>query len=514
MAFGHMGLAVADGGKDLQPFQSKNGQLSLLHNGQIYNHQEIRSGLKAGYHFETNSDSEIILWLVEDRYDGDLTSAMKEILPMLDGVYTLTVTDNKQVVIARDKIGLKQLYYYSDDDQVAFAGEKKALMQLSGNGAQIFRLLPGHMATIDREGIHDFCFWTPESIRPAERIKDKKEALQTYGQVIVEAIRKRVAGRRQVGIIFSGGVDSLLVAYMVQKLGIPFTCYTAGRKGASDVEMARNIAKRFNFSLKIQILTLGEIEKLIPQIINTIEDHSLNQVEAAIALYVSARIAREAGEQVILTGQGADEIFGGYSWYPAIVDQEGYGSFARYSWEDTFLGYKETFERENKIATAFGLEMSVPYIDPDVIKVAFQISPELKIQRGKDQIQKRIHREYGISIGIPEEIGFRKKEAAQHGANVHDALEELASRTGVTESLLRDVSYDPNQSVVETLGSSSRYGFRYDDPSLWKPLAHVQYYLDSHAAGLKLLPPKSQIHWEETTRRLEAKGAIVKRCIK
>lgn len=512
MAIGHVGLTVTDGEKALQPVQSRDGQLSLLHNGQIYNFRELRSEVKGEY--ETDSDSEVVLRLIENYYHGNLESSVKDVLPKLDGVYVLVVTDNKQVVLARDKIGLRQLYYYSHEDHITFASEKKPLIAISGCYPEIRRLLPGHMAIVDGNNIRHSCFWPPESIRQADRIKDREEALETYSRVLREAIRKRVDGRERVGIIFSGGIDSFLMAYMVQKLGIPFTCYTAGRAHqAVDVQWAYRLAKQFDFPLMTENLTVEAIEELIPQIISTIEDHSLNQVEAAIALYVSARMAQKAGERVILTGQGPDEIFGGYSWYPAIVDQEGYESFERYSWEDTFLGYKETFERENKIAMAHGLEMSVPYVDPEVIKVAFRISPELKIRRGNDQIQKRIHRQYGVSIGISEEIAFRKKEAAQHGANIHTALEDLANRAGMSESVLREVGYDPNQSITEKLGSSSRYGFRYGDHHLWKPLPHVQYYLDSHAAGLNLLPPKSRIHWDEVNRRLEAKGVIVKRGI-
>ena len=514
IALGQVGLPIKDDAVDVQPVQSEDSKISLSCCGEIYNHQQLRSKLKGEDDFKTDSESEVILGVVKKHYHDDLKTTAKEILPMLDGVYALAVTDNKQIIIARDKIGLRQFYFCMNNNHVAFASEKKPLMAISGDGVKIHRLLPGYMAILDRKGIHDFSYWSPGSLRTKDRIKDKEEALKAYGQVLLASIQKRVAGKKRVGIIFSGGIDSLLISYMVQKLGVPFTCYTAGRQGAWDIKWARIVANQFNFPLKIKILTLEELEKLIPQIINTIEDYSMNQVEAAIALYVSAWMAQEEDERVILTGQGPDEIFGGYPWYSTIVDQDGYESFERYSWEDTLLSYKETFERENKIAMALGLEMSVPYVDPEVIKVAFRISPELKIHRGNDQIQKRVHREYCMSIGIPQEIAFRKKKAAQHGANVHNAFEELSSRTGVTESMLEDAGYDPNQSVIEKLGSSSRYGFRFGDQQLWKPLAQVQYYLDSHAAELNLLPPKSKKLWDKANRKLKTKGAIPRRHVR
>ena len=508
IALGQVGLAINEEITSLQPFQSDSGHLSLLHNGEIYNHRDLRLELGETHSFTKNKNSEVILKLIEKEYDGDLLSAAQKIIPKIDGVYALVITDDKEVVIARDKIGLRQLYYCTNGDYTAFATEKKPLMAISHQTVEYHRLLPGHMAVVNGKDIKVSPFWNPQSLKSPSQISDREEALKAYGGALTSSILKRTFGKKRVGIVFSGGIDSFLLAYMIQKLGIPFTCYTAGRKGSSDIEWASTVANQYKFPLKVKTFTLKDIENVIPEIITTIEDHSLNQVEAATAMYIANRTAQEHGEQMVMTGQGADEIFGGYPWYPKIVDQEGYDSFEKYSWEDTLLGYKETFERENKIAMAHGLEMSVPYTDPEVIRVAFSISPELKIKRGNDRIQKRLHREYGVSIGISKEIAFREKEAAQHGANVHGAFEELANMTGVTEAMLEDAGYDPNVSVTEKLGSSSRYGFRYGDHHLWRPLSHVQYYLDSIAADLNLLPAEVRYHWEKITGYLQSKGLI------
>jgi len=507
IALGHVRLAITGGMDGLQPFQSKDKRFCLLHNGEIYNYKELRKELNQEVDFQTETDSEVILHLVEEYYDGDLADSVQQVLPKLDGVYALVVTDHKQTIIARDKIGVRQLYYCQNGNHVVFASEKKALHAISTNGIGIHRLLPGEIAIInDGRNLERLSFWSPEKLKTSTGIMNKSEAIENYSLVIQEAVRKRVAGRKRVGIIFSGGIDSLLIAYEVKKLGVPFTCYTAGRAGAEDIKWAQRLAKWLDCPLKVELLTTEDIEELIPQIIYDIEDHSLNQVEVSVPIYASVRMAQEAGERVLLTGQGADELFGGYSWYPKIVDQEGYESFERYSWEDTFLLYKECLEREDKIAMVHSVELRVPYLDPQVIKVAFQISPELKIIRDSDTLGKRVHREYCESRGIPREIAFRKKEAAQHGANVHDAFEELAIRSGVKKSMLEKLGYDTERTVPEKLGSSSRYGFRYGDHHLWKPVPHVQFYLDSHAAELGLLPAKSKSYWEKINRELHALG--------
>ena len=508
VAIGHVRLAITGGKSGLQPFQSKDKKLSLLHNGEIYNYRELRKELPAGAELETESDSEVIIKLIEKYYTGDLLTAVKRVLPKLDGVYALAISDNKQTIIARDKIGVKQLYLAQSSDHVAFASEKKSLLAISIPYDSIKRLLPGHLAVMNKKGVRDFPFWSPESIKSSVHITDKDEALKAYDDAIMDSVAKRVAGRKRVGIIFSGGIDSVLISYLVRKLSVPFTCYTAGREGAMDIEWAQNAAFRFDFPLKIKRLSVNEIEELIPEVISSIEDHSLNQVEVSIPMYASIRMAQEADERVILTGQGADELFGGYPWYSRIVGQEGYQSFEKRSWEDTFVLYKECLEREDKIAMAHSLELRVPYLDPEVIKLAFMISPHLKIRRNDDLLLKWIHRQYGLSIGIPEETALRKKEAAQHGANVHTVFEELANKTGITETVLQQAGYDLNKSVIEKLGSSSRYGFRYGDHDLWKPLLSVQYYLDTQAAKLNLLPPKSQQHFEQVTHELQAASVL------
>ncbi|MBN1656688.1 MAG: asparagine synthetase B [Deltaproteobacteria bacterium] len=504
IALGHIRLAITGEATALQPFQSRDGKIVLLHNGELYNHEELRYQLNTSYPFETRSDSEVIVRLVEKFYQGDLEEALVKTLPLLDGVYCLALTDNKKVVIARDRIGVRQLYYCKNHTGgAAFASEKKPLMTLASNRSEIRRLLPGTMATIDTHSIREQRFWSSDMIRSTERITNEKEALRFYGEAITEAVRKRVAGRKRVGIIFSGGIDSLLIAHLVRELGVPFTCYTAGRgEQAVDLEWAIRLADRFDFPLVTRELTTNDVGDLLENIITDIEDHSLNQVEVAVPIYASVQLAQEAGERVILTGQGADELFGGYLWYASIVDQESYQAFEQRSWEDAFLLYKECLEREDKIAMAHSMELRVPFLDPAVIAVAFAIAPELKIKRGGDALGKRVHREYCVSVGIPEEIAYRKKEAAQHGANVHTAFEELAQRLGLTDQDVVAAGYDPEKSVSEKLGSSSRYGFRYGDHHLWKPLPHVQYFLDSIAAPTGILPDLALAQWKAISNRL------------
>jgi asparagine synthase (glutamine-hydrolysing) len=500
---GHVRLAITGGADGIQPFASSDGKLHLLHNGEIYNYRELWRNLKGDKPLLTGSDSEVFCRLIEDVYQGDLVNAMDHVVAHLDGVYAAAVTDGDMTVIARDRIGVRQLYYAEQDDMVAFASEKKALRAVFGDDVAIERLLPGHMLVM-RPGQNEVRrFWHPARPSVGARIQNARDAINHYGRAIEESVRKRVAGQPRIGVIYSGGVDSFLIAQLVKKTGVPFTCYTAGRsKDAPDLVWARRTAEQHGFPLHVTELSTEDIEAMLPEVMEIIEDHSLNQVEVAIPVFASIRAAQENGERVIMTGQGADELFGGYSWYAKIVDQDGYDEFIDRSWEDTFLLYKECLEREDKISMAHSLELRVPFLDPRVIEVAFSIPPQAKINRGNDKVGKRIHRATSIALGVPEDVALRGKEAAQHGANVHDAFEEIALRQGVTPNDLRATRYDPDRSITEKLGSSSRYGYRYGDAKLWEPPAHVQFYLDGVAADAGLLVGDARNNWATANEQL------------
>jgi asparagine synthase (glutamine-hydrolysing) len=151
---------------------------------------------------------------------------------------------------------------------------------------------------------------------------------------------------------------------------------------------------------------------------------------------------------------------------------------------------------------AHSLELRVPYLDPAVIGLAFSLAPQLKIRSGEDALGKYAHREYALQMGIPRSIAYRVKEAAQHGANVHGAMTDMAARAGLDVVQLQAADYDPDRSVPEKLGSSSRYGYRYGREDLWKPLPQVQFYLDAVADRVDVLPPRARSQFRDVRNRL------------
>jgi len=480
-ALGHTRLAIVGGTCGAQPFSSCNGRLVLVHNGEIYNYKEIRKKLEKRHKFNTTTDSEVIVHLLEDHLrKNSLVGAIKRTVAELDGVYALAIQDIQtgETALVRDRIGVRQLYYTDTKDLVAFASERKALWKI-GIEEPTRRIMPGSAIIISPDGRLD-TFQVADPIPPKVRIvhKTMRLAVEGYKKVLVEAMEKRTQDFKEIGIIFSGGIDSVLVAYLAAKMVPKVVCYTCGVKGSSDIANARQIADRLDLQLKVAELDYDSVEKLIPEVINVIEDANAGQVEVALPVYGAVRLAHKDGIKVMLTGQGADELFGGYSWYAKVAEKEGYRKLRRHMIEDLLLLYKETLEREDKITMAHSIELREPFLDPEVIKVALGIDLRLNVKGGRDTFGKHVHRRVAQSLGIPKDIAYRIKEAAQHGSGMHDVIDAIATSRGFEGSSI-PTSYLDALRLRERIGSSQRYGYLFGDEKIWIAEPHVQMYLDS-----------------------------------
>jgi asparagine synthase (glutamine-hydrolysing) len=292
------------------------------------------------------------------------------------------------------------------------------------------------------------------------------------------SMKKRTQDFKRVGIIFSGGIDSVIVAWLAKKMVPEVICYTAGIKGSTDITFARNIAKKLKLKLRVNELTRNEVEQMIPEIINVIENTNAGQVEVAVPIYAAAKLAHEDGIKVMFTGQGADELFGGYSWYTKVVEKEGYQKLRERMTEDLLLLYKETLEREDKITMAHSIEMREPLLDMEIIGVSMQMDLKLNVKSQDDIFGKHVHRRVAQKLGIPKNIAYRIKEAAQHGSGMHQIFDAIARSHGFSESTI-PVGYLDNLRSRERIGSSQRYGYLFENERMWVAEPHVQLYLDN-----------------------------------
>jgi len=442
IALGHSRLRIVGREKTTQPYISCDGKLALIHNGEIYNYQKLRTLLYKQHEIKTSSDSEVIVHLLEETYQGDLLEAMKKVIGLLDGMYSLAVTDGESVVVARDPIGKKPLYYIRNGNITYFASEKKALW----NGKDTpERLNPGDILSINNSGVE-----VHEGFHlqfPQIDVIDFREAVELYKEAIIASVKKRLTGLSEscIGVIFSGGIDSVLISKLLQREGKNIICYCTGTQTSGDIVAASSTAQDLGLDLKTTIIDESLVEEILPEIIRSVEESGLLQVEVAIPMYLAARLAAEDDIRVMFTGQAADELFAGYPWYKDVLSDFGYVRLHEKLWEDLILSYTDTLEREDKLTMAHSIELRAPYLDRDVIQTAMRISPKLKIQGKDDDMRKRVHRQAAVELGVPPHISFRAKDPAQSGSGIHGIVEKIANNHGqkidsdlVDENLRRD----------------------------------------------------------------------------
>lgn len=498
---GHSRLAIVGGSCGSQPFVSCDKKLVLEHNGEIYNYRDLRKTLETKHEFHTSTDSEVIIHLLEDHYEktkGDLLEAVKRTVFQLDGIYILAIREQStgNIILVRDGIGVRQIYYGENERYFAFGSEKKALWKI-GLSNRIQRLLPGYALSITQTQneasyattLHPITVNTSKSIRSKYPIlyRDIDSALNAYNDALLRSVEKRVRDFDRIGIVFSGGIDSVIVAYLAKQMVPEVICYTSGIKDSNDITNSIEIADKLDLRLEINELSEADVEKMIPEIINVIEDDNMGQVEVAIPIYAAVKLARDQGIRVMLTGQGADEIFGGYSWYSKIVQKFGYDKILEYMIKDVQLLYKETLEREDKITMSQSIELREPFLDPNLIDTVLQIDPRLNIQNnGSDEFDtlgKRVHRRLAVNLGIPKEIAFRIKEAAQHGSGIHNILDSIARKNGFDKSSIKN-AYLEQLNKRELMGSSQRYGHLFETEKIWNIEPHIQMYLEKIARNI------------------------------
>jgi asparagine synthase (glutamine-hydrolysing) len=447
-AVGHIRLSIT-GQTGTQPFENGPNFPKLVFNGEIYNFRSLIDEHFGDGGLVTDNDGELLFELINSRFRGHAGHALNDTVDALDGVYALAVMDESGISLYRDTVGVKQVYWGINGDYVAFASERKALWKI---GLKSRRLNPGELLRIENEGSAQVVGRDKLSLSKV-RHRNRKAALDVYRTSLLAAVEKRVVGHDHVGVLFSGGVDSCMVAAVAREMCPHVTAYAGGVAGSPDLEAARAAADKMGLELRVHPLTSENLDELIPDTVKAIEDNGLMQVEVALPMFAALKLAAEDGVRVMLTGQGADELFGGYEWYPPILARDGDSAVIRAMWTDINNLYRDTLEREDKMSMWHSIELRVPFLDPHLIDRAMSIAPEHKIRNNGslDRMGKRIHRKLAAELGVPHEIAYRLKDGAQHGSGIHRALERYAARldTPVVEA--------PDLDEPEVRGSAYRH---------------------------------------------------------
>lgn len=409
----HERLSIVDPQSGGQSLFAPDKQQVLAINGEIYNHRDIRRRYEQTYAFQTGSDCEVILALYREKGI--------DFLEELNGIFAFALYDEAkdEFLIARDPIGVIPLYIgYDSDGTVYCASELKAL---EGFCERYEPFLPGHYYS-SREG--KMVRWYKRDWMTYEGAKSNPVPVSALHDALEDAVRRQLMSDVPYGVLLSGGLDSSVVSAIAKKFASrrvetdgqkeawwpQLHSFAIGLKGAPDLVKAREVAD-FIGTVHHEInYTIQEGLDAVRDVIYFIETYDVTTVRASTPMYLLARVIKSMGIKMVLSGEGADEVFGGYLYFHKAPD-------ARAFHEETVRKLSKLYMydclRANKSLAAWGVEGRVPFLDKEFLDVAMRIDPQYKMCPGKT-IEKKIVRE-AFSDMLPESVVWRQKEQFSDG---------------------------------------------------------------------------------------------------
>jgi len=406
-AMGHARLSIVDVAASHQPMA--DGQHWIVFNGEIYNFQSLRSQLSGDW--LTQGDTEVVMRLIMEHG--------MEAIGALDGMFAFAFFGD-EVLLARDAIGIKPLYYIKNDAGMFFASEIKALLDMQGD---VCEFPAGHWWSAACGFVRYFHIddlqWNtslPFSLPETE-----------YDDLIRSTLRRAVQKRLiadpgiPVGVSLSGGLDSSLITALAREGRDVLDTFVVGMEGSEDVARSQEVADALGTRHHVYIYDFQEMLDVLSQVIYHLESFDAALVRSAIPNYFLARLASQH-VKVMLTGEGADEIFGGYEYLSGVTDAQ---QFQRELWTITTNLHNTNLQRTDRMTMAHSIEGRVPFLDKEMIRLALSLPPELKFHVGGGTEKTLLRRAFAGFL--PNGILQRPKQKFSHGTGSRDLLARYAN---------------------------------------------------------------------------------------
>ncbi|MBR3387032.1 MAG: asparagine synthase B [Bacteroidales bacterium] len=433
----HERLSIVDPKSGGQPLLSPDGKLVLAVNGEIYNHKDIRRRYAGNYDFQTGSDCEVILALYRDKGP--------DFLEELSGIFAFALYDAEKdaFLIARDPIGVIPLYIGFDaDGKVYVASELKAL---EGQCDRYEPFLPGHLYWSKEPGMKR---WYTRDWMEYEAVKDGPASTLAVREALMDAVKRQLMSDVPYGVLLSGGLDSSVISAIAEKYSAMrieddsktrawwprLHSFAVGLKGAPDLDKARLVAEHIGTVHHEINYTIQEGLDALRDVIYYTETYDVTTIRASTPMYLLARVIKSMGIKMVLSGEGADEIFGGYLYFHKAPS-------AREFHEETVrkLSKLHLYDclRANKSLSAWGVEGRVPFLDKEFLDVAMRLNPAVKMCPGTT-IEKKIVREACADL-IPAEVAWRQKEQFSDGVGYSwiDTLKKITAEAVSDEQMAK-----------------------------------------------------------------------------
>ncbi|MCD8406541.1 asparagine synthase B [Tenacibaculum dicentrarchi] len=431
----HERLAIVDPASGQQPLFSADKKLILAANGEIYNHRELAKNLKNPYEFQTASDCEVILALYKEKGVNFVDD--------LNGIFGFALYDAEkdEYFVARDHMGIIPLYIGWDQNGTFYvASELKAL---EGTCAKIELFPPGHYMS-SKDG--KFVQWYKRDWEDYQAVKDNETSIAEVKEALEAAVHRQLMSDVPYGVLLSGGLDSSVISAIAKKYSQKriesddtsaawypqLHSFSVGLDGSPDLAAAQKVADHIGTVHHEIKFTIQEGLDAIKDVIYNIETYDITTIRSSTPMYLMARVIKSMGVKMVLSGEGADEIFGGYLYFHKAPN-------AKEFHEETVrkLDKLHMYDclRANKSLMAWGIEGRVPFLDKEFMDVAMRINPQDKMING-ERMEKWVIRK-AFEDMLPESVAWRQKEQFSDGVGYSwiDTLKEVVDKEVTDEQL-------------------------------------------------------------------------------
>lgn len=452
----HERLAIVDPASGKQPLFSKDKSLVLAANGEIYNHRDLRKQFAGKYEFQTESDCEVILALYQEKGP--------HFLDEMNGIFGFAIYDveKDEYFIARDHMGIIPLYIGWDQFGTFYVASELKALESYCTKIQLFP--PGHFMS-SKDG--EFVQWYKREWTEFDAVKDNATSIEAIKTALEAAVKRQLMSDVPYGVLLSGGLDSSITSAVAKKFAQKriesddtsdawypqLHSFAVGLEGSPDLIAAQKVASHLGTIHHEIKFTIQEGLDAIRDVIYNIETYDVTTIRASTPMYLMARVIKSMGIKMVLSGEGSDELFGGYLYFHKAPN-------AREFHEETVrkLSKLHMYDclRANKSLAAWGIEGRVPFLDKEFIDVAMRINPQDKMING-ERMEKWVLRK-AFEDMLPESVAWRQKEQFSDGVGYSwiDTLKEVVAKE-VSDEQLANAKY---KFPIQTPASKEEYYYR------------------------------------------------------
>jgi len=394
-----------------KPQPTKLDDATLVFEGRIYPTTTKISGVEA----------------VTKKLRQNREEATKTLIKKSEDGFALAIAESERLIVGRDAMGIRPLHYGENTDLVALASERKALWRVGIETVASFP--PGHIALVNKNG---FKFKPAKTlVYAAKKQITLQAAVEKLQELLEQSIKERVSGLKEVAVAFSGGLDSSIIALLIRNLGVNAHLIHVSLENQPEIEHAKKAAEELKLPIHIYLYNEGDVKEVLPDVLWLTEEPNPVKTSIGIPVYWAAEKAAEMKIKVMLSGQGADELFGGYKRYLNDYLQYGSEKVQETILNDIVSMHETNFERDFKICNFHNVELRLPFATYQMAKFAIDLPLELKIESPTNSLRKLVLRRVAENLGLPQLIVKKPKRAIQYTTGINKTIKKLAKRKGL-----------------------------------------------------------------------------------